>query len=328
MDKNFKRVQFGCKKGNLLTNSRIVNFILDRLERYYKLELFKPFNKVIKPFNTSNIEEVSNFEYLVSYNITKPMSYIYLTKYKGITFCYYIVGTERCNAKIYSTLQRFGADLFDKEMILEGYILDNIFLVNDLVVHEGHTVSKPLEDRIKIINNILNYKYQPDPVLDNYKVVLKDYVEYPYIMSLCSDYMIDISYKDSIEGVIFSPLGACDTHLLVNEVSVKHNVKPIKTKSQKLSIVENPKKHKICFLVKNTGKPDVYHLYLRTGKGNETKYYDIASVPDKESSSMLKRLVKTQSIMICKYDNRDHMKRWQPLMTSNRDKPDTIHALR
>ena len=63
------------------------------------------------------------------------------------------------------------------------------------------------------------------------------------------------------------------------------------------------------------------------GKGNETKYYDIASVPDKESSAMLKRTVKTQCNMLCRYDDRDHMKRGQPLMTSNRDKPDTIYSL-
>ena len=98
MDKNFKRINFGRKKGNLLTNQRIVDFILDRLERYFKLSLFKPFNKVIKRLRDSNIPEITNFEYLVNYNINKPISYLYLTKYKGITFCYYIVGSTRNNA--------------------------------------------------------------------------------------------------------------------------------------------------------------------------------------------------------------------------------------
>ena len=328
MDKNFKRVQFGRKKGNMLTNKRITNIILDRLERYFKLTLFKPFNKVIKLFHDTNVPEITNFEYLVNYNINKPLSYMYLTKYQGITFCYYIVGTDRNDTKIYSTMQRFGTELFEKEMIFEGYLLKDMFLVNDLVVHEGHTINKPLEVRIKIINEILNYKYQPDPVLDNYKVVLKDYVEYPYIQSFCSDYMNKVSYKDYIDGIVFSPLGSCDTHLLVNNTKVKPGEPSKNENHNKLTIVENPKKQKLCFLVKNTGKPDVYHLYLRTGKGNETKYYDIASVPDKESSTMLKKMVKTQRIMICKYDSREHMKRWQPLLSSNRDKPDTVHFLK
>ena len=39
---------------------------------------------------------------------------------------------------------------------------------------------------------------------------------------------------------------------------------------------------------------------------------------------MLKNKVDKQVIMVCKYDNRDHIKRWEPLFVSNRPQPDTI----
>jgi hypothetical protein len=342
MDKNFVLKAFGKGFAYKLVNERIKAVILDKLEKYYKLKLFVPFGKTYKTVRSkADLSDVQNYKHLVNFHLSTKLSYLYLTEHNDVRFCYYIIGTDRNNVELYSTIQRFKDLVFSKETLFEGYILDTlepIFLVEDLVIYGGHTVSRNLEDRIKTMNELLDYHHRADPVLDNYRIILKDYVDYAYIQSFMTE---EISYKSEITGLVFSPLGNCVVHLVVpispspmaaqSPATQRPDIDP-----DRFEIVKFPTKKHVCFLVKATDKPDVYHLYLATPKG-ELKYYDIASIPDQISSAYINGVFKAQkdkaqkdkaqkdtAIMVCRYDERTHIQRWQPVMISNRKSPDTI----
>lgn len=346
MDKNFEPRPFGKGSAYKLTNTRIKTVIMDKLEKYYRLKLFTPFGKTYKTVRSiADLDDVQNYDHLVNFHLSTKLSYLYLTEYNGIRFCYYIIGTDRDNAELYSTVQRFNGDLFSKETLFEGYILEGstpgldtkpIFLVEDLIVHEGHTVSKNIEDRIKIMNELLDYKHRADPVLDNYGIILKDYVDYNYLQSFMTEYLHTLPYKSEVIGMIFSPLGNCVIHSIVpilsSMIQASHQGSASGSGLDRFEIVKQPTKKQVCFLVKATDKPDVYNLHLATPTKDAVKYYDIASIPDRKSSTYINDVFKTRSskeaIMVCRYDERTHILRWQPVMVSNRKSPDTILRLK
>jgi hypothetical protein len=334
MDKNFVQVAFGNGKGYKLSNSRMRDRIIDKLEKYYRLILFKPFGKTYnRARNDNDIKDILDYEHLASYKIRTEHAYLYLTEYNGMALCCYIQKPETGGAlTITCTIQRFKKELFLKDHLFEGYLLDDMFLVEDIVIHDGCTITVNLENRIKLINDILDYKYRPDPVLDTHRVVLKDYVEYKYLKSFLSDYQQDLSYSSEIDGVVFSPLGKCVVHIIIDDETKLKNqtsmsvVKSASSKSEsRCQLIDNPKKTSGCFMVKETNKPDVYELYLKDH--GKLKYYDIASVPDKETSGMLLKMFKNNRhealIMVCTYDKHSHIKRWKPSIVSSRKVPDS-----
>lgn len=335
MDKNYEHCQFGRGYAYKLTNQHIKTILLDKLEKYYRLKLFVPFGKKYQTIESrEDLNDVVDYQHLVNFRIDLNISYLFLTEYNGVRFCYYIIGTDYHNCNIYSTIQRFQSDLFTNDTVMEGYLIEDseTFLVEDLVVFNGHTLRNGgLEDRIKQLNSILDYKHCADSVLDNYDIILKDYVEYTYIQSFVTDYLFSLTYRDHVTGLVFSPLGNCIIHLVM-ALSVTDQPKwaSCSEEGDRLDIVLVPRCKQACFLVKSTDKPDVYHLFLSSPlKGNI--YYDIASIPDRKSSAYIKGLFSksvTELVMVCKYDDRAHIRRWQPVLASNRQTPDTINKLR
>lgn len=345
MDNNFELTEFGRGHAYRLNNAQIKTALIDKLEKYYKITLFVPFGKTYKSATDKELTDIQRCAYLVNFNLSTKLSYLYLTEYNGIKSCYYIIGTNRSDVEVFSTIQRFSSELFVKDTLFEGYLLDGkdgkdrkdgkdgteeVFLVEDLVVHNGHTTTKNLEDRIKMMNELLDYQYRSDPVLDNYQVILKDYVEYKYIRSFMTEYLQGLSYKSEVTGIIFSPLGNCVIHVVAGvhlEGEMGESDVLGETGERFETVV--PTKKQACFLVKATDKPDVYHLYLRTPTGTAVKYYDIASIPDRKSSTYMNEVFKTkrEAYMICNYDEREHICRWHPIMTSNRKAPDSILKL-
>jgi hypothetical protein len=326
MDKNFTPTPFGNGYGHKVSNPSITNHIINKLEKY-RLQLFTPFNKTYQlAKDKHDFKEIKEYEHLVNYWINAPLSYLYLTTYSNIPFVFYITQTS-IGIEIFSTIQKFCPSLFTQDTLFEGYLIntsESIFLVDDIVIYHDQPVNINLEHRLKLMNDILDYKYQPDPVLDTHRVILKDYVEYSHIKSLFGEYLMQLTYQPYVIGLVFSPLGNCMIHIRVDNTSIIHYdvSKPntITTTALRCTIVENPKKNLACFRVTSTNKPDVYELYLKEG------YYDIASVPDNKTSTMLQQLFQTckECIMICNYDERDHMKRWIPHIVSNRSTPDSI----
>lgn len=321
---DFATTAFGKGHGHRLLNTRIRDRIMNKLEHEYHLSMFKPYGKTYRHVTKEEeMNDILDYEHLINYKIKEPLTYLYLTE----SFAYYIQSDQNTKTvKITATIQRFDPELFQKDNLFEGYLLDKIFLVEDIVIHNGNIVNLNLEDRIKLINEILDYKHRPDPVLDTHRVILKDYVEYKYLRSFLTDYMLELDYAQYIDGVVFSPLGKCPIHIIMDNNTIIHGSMPEQcaVQSERCDIIENPKKDTACFVVKSTNKPDVYELYLN--HEGILKYYDIASVPDRKTSAMLKTAFKHHDklIMICV---RSHIKRWTPDIISNRLQPDSWELL-
>lgn len=329
MDKNFKEVTFGNGQGYKLINTGMSTQILNKVVDRYRLELGKPYGKTYRIADSDrDVRDIMQYEHLCNYWIDRPLSYLYLTRYSGLTFCLYLVPTSS-DYTIYLTMQRFSTALFDKDTLFEGYLMDDVFLVEDIVVHAGELVKSALEERLKLINDVLDYQYRPDPVLDTHRVVLKDYVDYSYIKHLFGGHLETLGYSESIRGITFSPLGCCVIHIHFDEASArKLKFKKVSDRSDgsetlRCTVVDCPRRDTACFRVVPTDKPDVYELYLREG------YYDIASVPDLATSAELKKKFRSKKelLMVCNYDKRDQVKRWIPKVVSCRNSPDSVRAL-
>lgn len=332
---NYKTSKFGKGQALRLVNSDIKKMILDRLGPIDRLST--------EPLRTG-LSRGS----LIHLHINMDLSYLYLTEHNSIRYCYYItrVGPDLkpSSIEIYATFHRFNSQLFEGGTILTGYLIDGtgtgergpepIFLVEDLWLHNGSKPSVKLEDRIKTINSILDYQYCTDPVVDNYRVVIKDYVEPTYFRSLATEYLSSLSYRNLVDGIVVTAAGRNYftknpfSEGLANDIRLNLNLND----EYRHDIINAPTKTKACFLVKPTDKPDVYHLFL-AGSGGKLGYYDIAAIPDRESSSYVNNVFKGKDssagiLMICQYDTRSHIRRWQPILKSNRSSPDNIMFLK
>lgn len=330
MDKNFTEVTYGNGCGYKLINNGMSNQILDKLTGRYRLELGKPYGKTYHVADSDrDVRDIMQYEHLCNYWIDRPLSYLYLTRYSGLTFCLYLTPVSE-GYDVYLTMQRFNTALFDRDTLFEGHLLDDVYLVEDIVVHDGELVKTSLENRLKLINNILDYQYRPDSVLDTHRVMLKDYVDYSYVKHLLNGYRKTLSYGDHVRGITFSPLGRCVIHLRFDESSARKlrleqmsDRSRVNNKAARCAIVDNPSRNTACFRVVPTDKPDVYELHLKEG------YYDIASVPDLATSTELKKKFRSKKdlLMVCNYDSRDQVKRWIPKVVSCRNSPDSVRAL-
>lgn len=340
-----------------INNKKMVYSITKRLRERYNI---KP--RRMQELLHSKIKDVLRYEYVVSYDIKTPTTYLYLTTYNGCTLCIYIpeeymagsgarVGSG-AGPSLLTTLQKFDTELFT-DTLFSGNLSAATYLINDIHVLRGNTVSSKLDlaGRIKLINTVLDKNHQPDPILDVYKIYLKDYVVYASIDSLSTNYLSTLPYKSDVTGLIFSSLGGMEEHLMIDISDplsgAVRRAREAKSNSasrclERISAINLEKP--VCFKVVATSKPDIYHLYLC--KDHKAVYYDIASVPDRETSILLKKLFKGLKglkglkgfkgpngpngpgskgiLMTCMYD---HFKRWKPCTVSTHSVADDICSL-
>ena len=333
MDNNFKEIKFCNRYASLLTNNKMAASITKKLTRYYKVDLTRAYSKYFKFADTTDFKYLSRQPHLAYFNFKEQYSYLYLTIYNGINFCFYLT-----NNQIISVKHRFSDILFKQDTLFEGKLVKgksnrHYFLVSDLIIHENHTFFTDLVRKLRVINTILMDQHQPDPVLDPCCIKLQDFVEYQYLESFIGKYLKKIDYRP--DGLIFRPVQAKDTKNMVflfkprfhKNLRVPHiraeTRSDIKTYSIDRQLLPS-ETDKVCFKLKKTRKPDVYELYLTDGKND--CYCDIAHVPDIGSSHQIRKLFPAKYhyiIASCKWN--EPFKRWVPYRRSNRNKPDSVH---
>lgn len=254
--------------------------------------------------------------------------YLYATEYNGIRCCFYILLTSTLEAAdLYEVKIRLSPTLFTGTL-LEGHILDDNFIISDILALDGRPTKMLLQARLQKINNIIDHLYRPDPILDPFQLSIQDYVEYKYLRHFVTEYKDSLVYKNYINGLNFLPLDTCTTYIFMPMATISkflegHREMP---KSKQLTIFPGvPRKTLMCFRIHKTDKPDVYHLYL--ADGGDIKYYDIASIPDKVTSNKVSGLLGARNTCIvnCQYDK--IFGRWRPLKESYRTEPDDVCLL-
>jgi len=339
MDNNFKDIKFCDGIGYQLTNSTIITFILNKLTKYYKLEIDRAYSKYFKFCEASDINTLKKERYLAYYNFSAPLTLLFLTTYNGINFCFYIkkqAGSRVNEVDIISTKHRFSDVLYQNDTLFEGKLVKGVqgwnFLINDLVIHEKHTYNVDFVQKLQTINDILLNKFIADPVLDVAHINLQDFVDYAYLSSFIGSYKSQQSYSNQITGIIFRS----------NSVSCNKNIIfPFNTEIKELNLPEigknkpivekiNPDKirdshRNICFKLKKTNLPDVYELYLTDGVNDV--FYDHAGVSSLETSRLIKSLFPAEKyhyiFVNCKWD--PNFLKWEPYRRSTRKNADSVY---
>jgi hypothetical protein len=273
----------------------------------------------IKP---QDYEALLNAPHLVTLNMDLPLVYLYITNTKGINRSYY--DSPAPGFQAFTDNHRFGSELFQKEMLFSGYLFDNMYIVEDIVINMGEVATTlPIDKRLSIINNILDHNYVPDPVMERHKIVSKDYVEYEYLRSFLKDHVPTLPYAKHINGLRFCPFDAGRPILITDATEIRPPTAGSKPKLEnkmgtyvgRHTIVPNPKIKSCVFSVRKTDKPDVYELYLTDASGT-LRYYDIACIPNKKVSQHVKTLV-TRSFnrFSCVFNS--EFGRWTPNSQTN-----------
>jgi hypothetical protein len=277
-------------------------------QHYHSLDLSGRIDQVKNEYNDIKIKT-----YLVTLNLNLPVVYLYLTKTNGINRCYYEspVGGDRYTM---TDNHRFDDELFDKEVLFSGYLFENTYIVENVLLYRKDFIEKePLYDRLSLINELLDHFYVPDPVIETHKIMCKDYVEYEYLLSFLKEYANNLPYAKHINGLRFCPVEP-GRDILIDDMSrlIPSQNSPIAPGSyiDRHKIVPNPKIDTCVFNVRTSNKPDVYELYMNDKYGN-LRYYDIACIPNNVVSQKVRSIVSgTRKRFLCVF-NRE-FGRWTP----------------
>jgi len=332
MDKNFKEVKFGRGYGYRLTNQKMVDNVLNKLVKYYKIEVNRTNSKYFKFAEIDDYHRLRQQQHLAYFNIDKPHSFLYITTYNNTNYCLHI---EPDNGKITSVKYRFADNLYCQDILFEGKIAGNYFLINDLVIQKNRTYTDDLKSKLRLMNDLIhNPEYhQDDPVLDNLKLIVQDFVPYQYLYSFCKDFWKTLPYKKYITGVVFRSINPGDAKNMIFSFKSgfhnKLNIPKVPFEKDQTKIINNINKNSthrdvVCFKLKKTNKPDIYHLYLTDGKNDY--YCDIADIPNMKVSHLVKSLFPPKYHFInvnCHWN--PQFGRWQPFKRSFRKTPDSIY---
>ena len=283
-------IKFGNSVGHQITDPIITKTLITKI---YSIAYIARENALKK----NDIIQLKKFRYLVSYdhkNITKAI--LYIVKYNNVNLSIYIY-----NSNVVIVNYNFTPDCYTNEgIILYGELYHGknstyYFIINDL--HK----TNDLITKLKILNDFIRYKYEIDE-FDTHIITLSEYVDYPYIKSLCNDYLINHKYlcPTTIIGLKFR----------YNDIIYKHNYlyenKPITRHIHILSEFKTD----ISYIIKmcKSDKPDIYNMYYNNN------LVGIADIPDLPTSTFVHSMFPPMYQYIylyCKYNIINN--RWIPI---------------
>lgn len=199
-----------CKfyQGNaLLLDKESAQNVIQELNQRYKINTdvgFKtPSYKYFKFLKQEDLEQIKSYPHLVTSNYgINPIWLLWLVCLDGINYSLYI---NCVSQQVIWSKHRFAPRLYRKATLFEGEIIRNSkFLIWDILVNRGKDVMQVnLNQRLDIINAILNFLYTHDEVIENLEIECKVYVEYKYIKSLVEDHL---KYDRDNQGLLFIPI--------------------------------------------------------------------------------------------------------------------------
>lgn len=263
------------------------------------------------------IDDIRDYQHLVTYNLDQPLSYLFLTTNRDKNQCVYITKNA-----VFECFHRFHDDVHNGDTLFQGYLIDDQFIVTDLIIHNNRIQKQASTERLALCNDILDHLYTYDPILCDRKITVLEHVEYEYLVSLWQQR----PNNDSIDGLLFIPADKSTTCIQIKNISDTITDTVTKLEDQALVPTSTPKTKLACFTVRPTSTSDVYHIYLRR-LDNSLAKYDTAGVPDKTTSTMLHGLFcgKKELLMVCEFNSK--FGRWIPRMTSKQRNPDYVSAI-
>lgn len=165
------------ESSNTLIQSMVSKFGIN-MDVGFKTPSFKYF-KMIKE---GDFDMLRKYPHVVTVNYgIHPLWCLWLTTINGIHYNLYV---NLVTKQIIWSRHRFSPKLYN-DTILEGEMIGDNFIIWDLMVHKGVSImtSHNHAKRQDIIRTILDHQYVPDPVIENVKLINREYVAYQHIKS-------------------------------------------------------------------------------------------------------------------------------------------------
>lgn len=188
---NWKATKFLGDNSAHLLDPESTKTLIKTLESKFNINVnvgFKtPGFKYFKMLKDTDFDMLRQYPHqvTVSYGI-HPIWCLWLTTINSIHYNLYV---NFVTSQIIWSRHRFSSALYN-DTILEGEIIQNHFVIWDILVHKGICIANSASStnqnhfrRQDIIRSILDHQYVADPVIENIKLINREYVTYQHIKS-------------------------------------------------------------------------------------------------------------------------------------------------
>lgn len=228
-DEDWSPIKFMGRTITYLTNAQLKQTIINHLLQNFNIRM-NCTNKYFRIYDHAiDFDTLMNHKHKILVNTNSNINLIALVRFNKKPTCLYIDKTKN---EIYRLHLQFSNSLYDGT-IFEGETIDNYFLISDFLIYKNEDLAAfVLDKRLNLLKSIIsNNHYHPDLILDPFKVIVKDFVEYAEMESFISNYIPQLPYKNKISGIIFRPLNNSNKNLIYNfpkdNRKINHNKKII-----------------------------------------------------------------------------------------------------
>lgn len=337
-DNDLKDITLNGKTFKHIVNSDLKQMINSHLFQTHniKMNCTNKYFTAIDPENDLNT--LKKYKHLAYVNTNQRICLIGLFTFKYRNVCLLI---DKQNLLYYILNCQFSSSLY-KGTIFEGELLDTHFGTSDFLVYMNKNISSyALDKRLTLLQSIMLPKnYHHDPLLDPFVITVKDFVEYPQLVSFINEYVPTLPYKNKITGLIFRPNENSNKNIIYNfnnkyifKSATPNEIMKVDLPTECDQIKINTDKYKeAIFLLFETGNPDDYLLKLLR-KDGQLFDYDYALVNDMKTSQYLQKVLdekpETEKRMgicvMCRY--MPNFKKWKPIQITDAKLPDNITKL-
>ncbi len=313
------------------------------LEQLHALCHIKIIQKHYHKLDDNNIRYVKASPHLCCLRSNGNPYYMFFTQYNDVPIIYFI------DKKIHPGYQKprillvrglFNESLYDNTL-LDGEMVkcrDNKweFLINDILAYKGKELSNiKLPDRLKILYNMLETQYTPDPVIDVCTYKVKSYY-HVYKESISQLLELSTKLNYTCRGIYFwsydlkykPKLCNFNEENIINVVrktkdETKFQQRPITLSDKhscndKIEKVNHPihvNSDEMILWVTQTDYPDVYNLYDNENMLTSNKI-GIALIPDLMMSQKMRNAFKNKNaatILKIKCKHNTIFNKWYPV---------------
>lgn len=294
------QIKFCNKKASTIDN----NILLDVCKQL-KFKYNFHFNKATyESLNRTNISNIIENPYLVSFDIKGHDFILFLTTVRGKKYCLFIEKKTENDIKIYSVKFRFDSDLYDGTIFQGKLTMNNkecwIFIISDIYCERSNTLTnQSFSKRLNRISTILKTKYKYDDFMNVCHIQVKSFFLYHHV---------EMIKKESKKKLLFIPEYSNQTRY---RYYLDESVKEVK----------NENKRDMVFEIRKTDLPDVYELWYY--KNNKMVKNSIATISTMKTSLFVRKLFesnKKQIYVLCKYRDTFNIKGWIPYEESTKNR--------
>jgi len=217
-EEDLSMVSFYKKETQCISNQDLKQMILDHLFQNYNIRM-NCTNKYFRTFDPENdLATLKKYKHLAYINTNQNINLLLLVKFGNKPVCLFV---DKVNCSIYFLKCQFSPSLYDGT-IFEGELVESncgpYFMISDFLVYMRKDLSTiSLDHRLSLLKSIFSpTHYHPDPALEPFKIIIKDFVEYSQLESYINTYIPSTPYKEKVSGLIFRPITNSNKNLIYN----------------------------------------------------------------------------------------------------------------